>query len=108
MHTQPEEASSHASQGKDEACDGQNKLGVGIRQSEENRTAECVKCPREAESHSSNLLTESSVALDKGPLWRPKFSAGVKLLGTLQEALGRLADENGVGECGKEGTAFTN
>lgn len=81
---------------------------MGIRQSEESRTAECVKCPREAESHSSNLLTESSAALDKGPLWQPKFSAGVKLLGTLQEALGRLANEKGVGEFGKEGNPFTN
>lgn len=60
-----------------------------------------VAWPREAESHSSNLSTESSAALDKGPLRWPKFSAGGKLLGTLQEALGRFADEKGVGKCGK-------
>lgn len=101
-HTQREEASSHGRQGKDEAHDGQGTtLGVENRQSAESRTAESVACPREAESHSSNLSIESSAALDKGPLRRPKLSAGVKLLGTLQEALGRFADEKGVGECGK-------
>lgn len=34
--------------------------------------------------------------MDKGPLWGPKFSAGIKLLGTLGEAaLGRFPGKKG-------------
>lgn len=68
------------------------------RQREKSRTADSPKCPREAESHSSNLLTKSSAALDKGSLEWPKFSAGVKLLETLQETT----------LSGKDRTEFTN
>lgn len=79
------------------------------RQREKSKTADNPKCPREDKSHSSNLLTESSAALNKGSLGWPKFSAGIKLLETYKRLPSvDLQMRRELGEYEKDRSEFTN